>query len=68
MDSHYPIPRLPVEVLFRSSTTLLMIISSSSFVKDPLSDRWLHMEFHLYYQIKNDNRINDYKSNTVQLG
>ena len=32
-DSHNPIPSLPVELLFISSTTLSMMISSSALVK-----------------------------------
>ena len=53
-DSQNPIPRMSVEVLFRSSITLWMMISSSSLVKFPLSDRWLHMECHFVSQFKND--------------
>ena len=50
IDSHIPIPGLPEELLFLSSTTLSMMTSSSSFVKGPLSERWLHIETHLFYQ------------------
>ena len=49
IDAHNPIPSLPGELIFLSSITLWMMISSSSLVKGPLSDRWLHIDLHLFY-------------------